>query len=77
MKNFGETWQLSGVDSYKVPRWSSILIELHLINKSKQKLWKGDLVRGIDKVKVEALEGCDFCKVGKLTQKPHPERCKA
>ena len=37
-----------------------------------QKLLKGDMVRGTSKAKVEELGGCDFCKLGKLTQKPHP-----
>ena len=37
-----------------------------------QKLLKCDLVRGTGEVKVEELGGCDFCKLGKLTQKPHP-----
>ena len=33
-------------------------------------MWK--LVRGIEGVKVEVLQPCDFCKQGKLPQGPHP-----
>ena len=43
----------------------------HSGNDAMQKLLKGGLVRGIDKVKVEGLGGCDFSKLGKLTKKPH------
>ena len=44
----------------------------HSGNEAMQKLLKGDMVRGTSKVKVEELGGCDFCKLGKLTRKPHP-----
>ena len=37
-----------------------------------QKMLRGDLVRRTSHVKIEELGGCDFCKLGKLTQKPHP-----
>ena len=30
------------------------------------------MVRGTIPVKIEDLGGCDFCKLGKLPQKPHP-----
>ena len=42
----------------------------HSENDVMQKMLKGDMVRGTNKVKVEELGGCDFCKLGKLTQKP-------
>ena len=44
----------------------------HSGNDAMQKLLKGDLVRVTSHVKIEELGGCDFCKLGKLTQKPHP-----
>ena len=67
---------VSGVDSYR----AKVELDMNLLhrrlghsgNDAMQKLLKGGLIRGIDKVKVEALGGCDFCKLGKLTQKPHP-----
>ena len=37
-----------------------------------RKLLMGKLVRGIDSIKIEDLQPCDFCKQGKLPQKPHP-----
>ena len=37
-----------------------------------RKLLMGKLVRGIEGVKVKDLLPCDFCKVGKLPQGPHP-----
>ena len=30
------------------------------------------MVRGTSEVKIEDLGGCDFRKLGKLPQKPHP-----
>ena len=67
---------VSGVDSYS----AKVELDINLLhrrlghsgNDAMQKLLKGGLVRGIDKVEVEALGSCDFCKLGKLTQKPHP-----
>ena len=44
----------------------------HSGNDAMQKLLKGDLVRGTSQVKIEELGGCDFYKLVKLTQKPHP-----
>ena len=44
----------------------------HSGNDAMQKMLRGDMVRGASKVKIEELGGCDFCKLGKLTQKPHP-----
>ena len=44
----------------------------HTGNDALQKLLRGELVRGISKVRVETLDNCDHCKLGKLTQKPHP-----
>ena len=71
----GGSEQRSGVDSYiaKLELNMNLIHRRlgHLGNGAMQKLLKGDLVRGIGKVKVEALGGCDFCKLGKLTQKPH------
>ena len=32
----------------------------------------GNLVQGVDKIKVVDLQPCDFCKLGKLSQGPHP-----
>ena len=67
---------MSGVDSYcaKGELDMNLLYRRlgHSGNNAMQKLLKGDLVRGIDKMKMEALGGCDFCKLGKLTQNPHP-----
>ena len=37
-----------------------------------RKLMSGKLVNGIDKIKVEDLQTCDFCKLAKLSQGPHP-----
>ena len=37
-----------------------------------KKLLMGKLVRGIEGVKVQDLQPCDFCKVGKLPHGPHP-----
>lgn len=37
-----------------------------------KKMLNGDMVRGASKVKLEELKGCDWCKLGKLTHKPHP-----
>ena len=37
-----------------------------------RKLLFGKLVRGIDSIKIEDLQPCDFCKQGKLPQGPHP-----
>ena len=37
-----------------------------------RKLLMGKLVRGIDNIKIEDLQPCDFCKQGKLPQGPHP-----
>ena len=37
-----------------------------------RKLIMGKLVRGIEGVKVKDLLPCDFCKMGKLPQGPHP-----
>ena len=37
-----------------------------------KKMLTSDLVRGASRVKVEELGACDWCKLGKLTQKPHP-----
>ena len=36
-----------------------------------RKLLMGKLVRGIDSIKIEDLQPCDFCKQGKLPQGPH------
>ena len=44
----------------------------HSGSEAMQKLLRGDMVRGVSKVKIEELGSCDFCKLGKLTQKPHP-----
>ena len=44
----------------------------HSGNDALQKLLRGNLVRGADKVKIGKLQPCDFCKLGKLVQKPHP-----
>ena len=44
----------------------------HSGNDAMEKLLKSDLVRGTSQVKIEELGGCDFCKLGKLTQRPHP-----
>ena len=44
----------------------------HSGNDAIQKLLRGNLVRGTSGVKIEDLCGCDFCKLGKLPQKPHP-----
>ena len=72
----GAALQRDSVDSYsaKVELNMNLLHRRlgHSGNDTMQKLLTGDLVRGIEKVKVEALGGCDFCKLGKLTQKPHP-----
>ena len=37
-----------------------------------RKLLMGKLVRGIDSIKIEDLQPCDFCKQGKLPQGHHP-----
>ena len=37
-----------------------------------RKLLVGKLVRGIDGIKIEDLQLCDFCKQGKLPQGTHP-----
>ena len=37
-----------------------------------KKLLFGKLVRGIESIKIEDLQPCDFCKQGKLSQGPHP-----
>ena len=37
-----------------------------------RKLMSGKLVNGIDKIKVVDLQTCDFCKLAKLSQGPHP-----
>ena len=78
VENYGESEQLSGVDSYSanVELDISILHRRlgHSGNDAVQKLLKGDIVRGIDKLKVEALAGSYFCKLRKLTQKPHLAR---
>ena len=37
-----------------------------------KKLLFGKLVRGIDSIKIEDLQPCDFCKQGKLSRGPHP-----
>ena len=37
-----------------------------------RKLLMGKLVRGIDNIKIEDLQPCEFCKQGKLPQGPHP-----
>ena len=74
VENSGEN--MSGVDSYS----AKVELDMNLLhrqlghsgNDAMQKLLIGGLVRGIDKVKVEALGGTDFCKTGKLAQKPHP-----
>ena len=44
----------------------------HFGNDAMQKPLRGDLVRGTSGVKIEELGGCDYCKLGKMTQKPHP-----
>ena len=44
----------------------------HSGSEAMQKLLRGDMVRGVSKVKIEELGSCDFCKLGKLSQKPHP-----
>ena len=44
----------------------------HSRNDAMQKMLRGDMVPGVRKVKIEELGGCDFSKLGKLTQKPHP-----
>ena len=72
----GAALQQNSVDSYsaKVELNMDLLHRRlgHSGNDAMQKLLKGELVRGTEKVKVEALGGCDICKLGKLTQKPHP-----
>ena len=37
-----------------------------------RKLLYKKLVSGIDSIKIEDLQPCDFCKIGKLPQGPHP-----
>ena len=37
-----------------------------------RKLLMGKLVCGIDSIKIEDFQPCDFCKQGKLPQGPHP-----
>ena len=64
VENFGEIRQASGVDNYiaKVELDMNLLHRRmeNLGNDAMLKLLKGDMVRGIDKLKVEALRGCDF-----------------
>ena len=69
VENSGEN--VSGFDSDGVNLELDINIIhrrlVHSENDAMQKLLKGDIVRGIDKVEVEAL-GSDFYKLGKLTK---------
>ena len=36
-----------------------------------RKLMSGKLVQGIDNIKVEDMQSCDFCMQGKLSHGPH------
>ena len=62
------------IESYKVELDIQLLHRRlgHSGNDAMQKLLRGNMVRGIDKVKIKDLSACDFCKLGKATQQPHP-----
>ena len=66
--------QAPRIDSYKVELDIQLLHRRmgHSGNDAMQKLLRGNMVRGIDKVKIKDLSACDFCKLGKATQQPHP-----
>ena len=64
MENFDEIEQLKCKGG---ARYESVSSMEYSGNDAMQKLLKGDIVRGIDKVEVEAL-GSDFYKLRKLTK---------
>ena len=62
------------IDTYKVELDMQLLHRRlgHSGNDAMRKLLNGHLVRGIDNVKIQVISACDFCELGKLSQKPHP-----
>lgn len=62
------------IDSYKVEVDVQLLHRRlgHSGNEAMRKLLNAKLVRGVDKIKVKDLDPCDFCKLGKTSQQPHP-----
>ena len=64
----------SVIDSFKVELSMGLLHRRlgHSGSDALKKMFSGDMVRGISKVKKEELGVCDWCKLGKLAQKPHP-----
>ena len=67
---------LGGADSFNV----KVEFNLNLLHRrmghsgepALQKLLRGNMVRGIEKIRGGDLAVCDICKISKLTQKPHP-----
>ena len=62
------------IDSYKADLDVQLLHRRlpHFGNEAMRKLPSTQMGRGIDKVKIRDLSPCDFCKLDKTSQQPHP-----